>query len=69
MRAFQKSGVSPASEPGINEERVHQQGYDPKSGYHSQDFPFIRALLNTSGLIATFSGHDHDNDWYDPDLG
>ncbi|CAI7583345.1 unnamed protein product [Penicillium glandicola] len=63
MRAFQKSGVSPKTEPGINEERVQNQGYDPDSGYHSQDFPFISALLNTTGLAATFSGHDHDNDW------
>ncbi|CAG8885886.1 unnamed protein product [Penicillium egyptiacum] len=63
MRAFQKSGVTPTSEPGINGERVQQQGYDPDSGYHAQDFPFINALLNTTGLAATFSGHDHDNDW------
>ncbi|KAI1831822.1 hypothetical protein DTO027I6_7237 [Penicillium roqueforti] len=63
MRAFQKSGVSPVREPGINGERVQQQGYDAESGYHSQDFPFISALLNTTGLAATFSGHDHDNDW------
>ncbi|KAJ6142684.1 hypothetical protein N7471_002137 [Penicillium samsonianum] len=63
MRAFQQSGVSPTSEPGINGERVQQQGYDAKAGYHSQDFPFISALLNTTGLAATFSGHDHDNDW------
>lgn len=66
MRAFQKSGVSPTSEPGINGERVQQQGYDAKAGYHSQDFPFISALLNTTALAATFSGHDHDNDWYEP---
>jgi hypothetical protein len=63
MRAFQKTGVSPTSEPGINGERVQHQGYDPDSGYHYQDFPFINALLNTTGLAATFSGHDHDNDW------
>ncbi|KAJ5437013.1 hypothetical protein N7445_007898 [Penicillium cf. griseofulvum] len=63
MRAFQKSGVNPINEPGINGERVQEQGYDAESGYHSQDFPFISALLNTTGLTATFSGHDHDNDW------
>ncbi|KAJ5794361.1 hypothetical protein N7457_000960, partial [Penicillium paradoxum] len=63
MRAFQKSGVSPKTEPGINGERVQQQGYSPNTGYNSQDLPFIEALLNTTGLIATFSGHDHDNDW------
>ncbi|KAJ5359971.1 hypothetical protein N7517_009162 [Penicillium concentricum] len=63
MRAFQKSGVSPSKEPGINGERVQEQGYDAESGYQSQDFPFISALLNTTGMGATFSGHDHDNDW------
>ncbi|KAJ5827663.1 hypothetical protein N7447_004426 [Penicillium robsamsonii] len=63
MRAFQKSGVSPINEPGINGERVQEQGYDADSGYHSQDFLFISALLNTTGMMATFSGHDHDNDW------
>lgn len=66
MRAFQKSGVSPTREPGINGERVQQQGYDSTTGYQSQDLPFIHALLNTTGLAATFSGHDHDNDWYGP---
>lgn len=64
MRAFQQSGVSPSREPGINGERVQEQGYDSDTGYISQDLPFIRALLNTTGLAATFSGHDHDNDWY-----
>ena len=64
MRAFQKTGVSPTSEPGINGERVQQQGYEPGSDYRYQDLPFINALLDTDGLAATFSGHDHDNDWY-----
>ena len=64
MRAFQESGVSPTREPGINGERVQEQGYDADAGYQSQDFPLISALLNTTGLAATFSGHDHDNDWY-----
>lgn len=64
MRAFQQSGVSPSREPGINGERVQEQGYDSDTGYISQDIPFISALLNTTGLAATFSGHDHNNDWY-----
>ncbi|CAG8419087.1 unnamed protein product [Penicillium salamii] len=63
MRAFQVTGVSPTSEPGINNERVQQQGYASEGGYEAQDYPLIRALLNTTGLVATFSGHDHDNDW------
>ncbi|KAJ6004161.1 hypothetical protein N7522_005806 [Penicillium canescens] len=64
MRAFQLAGVSPSKEPGINGERVQQQGYgNDNINYDSQDSPFIQALLNTTGLVATFSGHDHDNDW------
>ncbi|KAJ5562198.1 hypothetical protein N7535_003346 [Penicillium sp. DV-2018c] len=63
MRAFQVSGISPMREPGINDERVQHQGYGYPSGYHSQDFPFMQALLNTTGLAAVFSGHDHGNDW------
>jgi hypothetical protein len=64
MRAFQLAGVSPSKEPGINGERVQQQGYgNDDIEYDSQDSAFIQALLNTTGLVATFSGHDHDNDW------
>lgn len=63
MRAFQKTGVNPATEPGINDERVHQQGYGGGFDYNRQDFRFMQALLNTTGLMGTFSGHDHDNDW------
>ncbi|KAJ5297913.1 hypothetical protein N7508_008162, partial [Penicillium antarcticum] len=64
MRAFQQTGVSPSKEPGINGERVQQQGYgNDNIKYDSQDHSFIQALLNTTGLVATFSGHDHDNDW------
>lgn len=66
MRAFQVTGADPSSKPWINEERVQQQGYGSKDGYHAQDYPLIQALLNTSGLVATFSGHDHDNDWSEP---
>jgi hypothetical protein len=29
-----------------------------------QDVKFMDALLHTEGLIAGFSGHDHQNDWY-----
>ncbi|KAJ5145535.1 uncharacterized protein N7515_000099 [Penicillium bovifimosum] len=63
MRAFQNSGVNPTHQPGIDAEKVHHQGGDLPSGYRSQDFPFMQALLNTSGLAAVFSGHDHGNDW------
>ncbi|KAI0894209.1 Metallo-dependent phosphatase-like protein [Annulohypoxylon nitens] len=55
-------GVDPSKEPGIDGETVWWQGraYDNKTGH---DLSFMNALLNTDGLLATFSGHDHDNDW------
>ncbi|KAI1100262.1 Metallo-dependent phosphatase-like protein [Jackrogersella minutella] len=60
---FQNSpGVDPSREPGNNGEKVWWQGraYDGKTGH---DVSFMTALSNTDGLLATFSGHDHDNDW------
>jgi hypothetical protein len=60
---FQKDpGVNPSREPGIDGERVCWQGqmYDDKTGH---DLLFMKALSNTDGLLATFSGHDHQNDW------
>ncbi|KAE8352220.1 Metallo-dependent phosphatase [Aspergillus coremiiformis] len=55
-------GVNPSREPGINGETVVWQGqmFDGKTGH---DVAFMRALANTDGLMATFSGHDHNNDW------
>lgn len=55
-------GVDPDTAPGINGETVVHQGSDHLD-YIGQDTEFMRALLSTPGLIATFSGHDHDNDW------
>ncbi|KAJ5814115.1 uncharacterized protein N7503_000865 [Penicillium pulvis] len=62
MRAYQDNGVDSHKSPGLNGETVVQQG-SGASPYTGQDVPFMQALLNTSGLMATFSGHDHDNDW------
>lgn len=65
MYEFQQSpGVDPSKEPGINGETVVWQGsmYDKKTGH---DTSFMKALSNTGGLLATFSGHDHENDWYE----
>ncbi|KAJ6002662.1 hypothetical protein N7451_005209 [Penicillium sp. IBT 35674x] len=62
MRAYQDDGVDSHKSPGLNGETVVQQG-SGASPYTGQDVPFMQALLNTSGLMATFSGHDHDNDW------
>ncbi|KAH8423407.1 metallophosphoesterase family protein [Aspergillus melleus] len=63
-RKFQNShGVDPSKEPGINGEPVISQGYQYDEYSQEWDLPFMRALSNTEGLLATFSGHDHDNDW------
>ncbi|KAK1147352.1 hypothetical protein N8T08_001432 [Aspergillus melleus] len=63
-RTFQNShGVDPSKEPGINGEPVISQGYQYDEYSREWDLPFMRALSNTEGLLATFSGHDHDNDW------
>lgn len=64
MRGYQKQGVDSHKTPGINGERVVSQG-SGETKYSGQDRGFMQALLNTDGLIATFSGHDHENDWYD----
>jgi hypothetical protein len=54
--------VDPHRNPGINGERANPQGTGDWS-YDSQDVKFMEALLHTEGLIAGFSGHDHQNDW------
>ncbi|KAL4744934.1 hypothetical protein BDW72DRAFT_187649 [Aspergillus terricola var. indicus] len=57
-----KPGVDASTEPGNNGEKVWWQGrgYDGKTGH---DVKFMTALSATEGMLATFSGHDHDNDW------
>ncbi|PYH94290.1 hypothetical protein BO71DRAFT_476350 [Aspergillus ellipticus CBS 707.79] len=54
-------GVDPSREPGINGEPVSFQGYMYNG--KSYDQKFMAALSTTNGLQATFSGHDHTNDW------
>ncbi|RAK95319.1 metallophosphoesterase family protein [Aspergillus ibericus CBS 121593] len=72
MLAFQNQGVNENEEPGINaDDPLDQQGSASGQGdvsgtvfsYAGQDIPFMEALLNTKGLLATFSGHDHGDDW------
>lgn len=75
MAAFQAQnngqGVSPTQEPGINDDNpLAPEGLSGGQGesvttfsYDGQDIPFMQALLDTPGLIATFSGHDHGDDW------
>ena len=63
MLRYQEQGLDSRTTPGINGEKVVSQGSDDTK-YTGQDSPFMQALLRTTGLMATFSGHDHDNDWY-----
>jgi hypothetical protein len=41
------------------------QGLDGDK-YTGGDVPFMKALLESEGLKAVFSGHDHGDDWYVP---
>ena len=63
MAAFQKTGVNPSKQPGINDENPLDQQSIEDGVYTGQDIPFMSALLDTPGLMALFSGHDHGNDW------
>ncbi|KAG9612415.1 polysaccharide lyase family 4 protein, partial [Aureobasidium melanogenum] len=72
MAAFQVTGVNANHEPGINDDNpLAQQGSASGQGevsgttfsYNGQDIPFMQALLDTKGLKAVFSGHDHGDDW------
>jgi len=73
--AFAWSGrLNPVTEPGINRDGVDPQasGWNTdgspskpwNSGmYGHEDEAFMRALVNTPGLMTVFSGHNHRNDW------
>lgn len=63
MLRYQERDFNQRTTPGINGETVVSQG-SGDTDYSGQDARFMQALLDTPGLIATFSGHDHDNDWY-----
>jgi hypothetical protein len=72
MAAFQRSSVDPRKDPGLNDDNpLAQQGLvdgqdedgSPITYYSGQDIPFMTALLETPGMMALFSGHDHGNDW------
>lgn len=67
---FQNAGVDPKREPGINDDvPLEQQGATGGQGgssgfaYDGQDREFMKALAETEGLRAVFSGHDHGDDW------
>jgi hypothetical protein len=60
----QNGGLSSTAEPGINEEAIGRQGDSCDSTgntcvYHGADTAFMQALVETEGLMAVFSGHDH----------
>ncbi|KAL8341794.1 hypothetical protein RB601_005357 [Gaeumannomyces tritici] len=66
------SSVDPNRQPGINDDcplGPQAQGWCPdgrdRAGcdYGGQDVPFMQALVDTPGLVALFSGHDHGNTW------
>ncbi|KIM97266.1 hypothetical protein OIDMADRAFT_147769 [Oidiodendron maius Zn] len=68
MAAFQTEGVNANQEPGINDDNpLAQQGQETTEDgdvyYDGADIPFMQALVDTPGLMATFSGHDHGDDW------
>ncbi|KAJ5131655.1 hypothetical protein N7448_005813 [Penicillium atrosanguineum] len=59
-------------EPGINDDYTLAQqgegwcadGSDASTcTYGGQDVPFMKALVNTPGVLAVFSGHDHGDTW------
>ncbi|KAH7086629.1 Metallo-dependent phosphatase-like protein [Paraphoma chrysanthemicola] len=72
-RAFQKSGgYGENTTPGLNTEIIGHQDDCPGSDcYNHRDYSFMKALVETEGLMAVFSGHDHGVDWcmkWDKDL-
>lgn len=59
------SGINKRTAPGINDDSpAAAQGINSKGEYDGSDIPFMKALLDTDGLLAIFSGHDHGDDWY-----
>jgi hypothetical protein len=60
-RAFQKSGrLSKTANPGLNTEIIgHEDDCEGSDCYNHRDYSFMKALVETEGLISVFSGHDH----------
>ncbi|TPX19121.1 uncharacterized protein E0L32_011194 [Thyridium curvatum] len=70
--AAQNVGIDKNRQPGINDDvplAPQAQGWCPDGTsnsncrYGGQDVPFMQALADTDGLLATFSGHDHGDTW------
>lgn len=66
-RAYQDSKPDAATRPGINEELIGYQGdvcdSSNNCNYSGADTYFMKALVETKGLLGVFSGHDHGIDW------
>lgn len=62
MLDFQKHGVDPQREPGIDDDI-------PLGSEGPDDSSFVKVLKSTDGLMAVFSGHDHGNDFCHPTPG
>lgn len=63
MNAFQSTGVGKHTEPGINDDDPLSPQAVRDGVYTGEDIPFMQSLVNTKGLKAVFSGHDHGDDW------
>lgn len=66
------SKVDPNLQPGIDDDypiAVQSQGWCPEGyddgtcPYGGLDVPFMKAITETKGLMALFSGHDHGDTW------
>ena len=72
LAAQTEVGINAYREPGINDDyTLAQQGEgwcadgtdDGSCSYGGQDVPFMKALVETEGIIGVFSGHDHGDTW------
>lgn len=59
MAAFQATGVDPNRSPGINDDNPLSPQAVTDGKYTGHDQAFMKALVDTTGLKAVFSGHDH----------
>ncbi|TLS25041.1 hypothetical protein PpBr36_07293 [Pyricularia pennisetigena] len=67
-----RQSVDPRLQPGINDDypvSPQAQGWCPDGrdnagcAYGGQDVPFMRAVVETPGVVAMFFGHDHGDTW------
>ncbi|KAJ6006815.1 hypothetical protein N7451_004759 [Penicillium sp. IBT 35674x] len=72
LAAQTEIGINLNREPGINDDYTLAQqgegwcadGSDASTCvYGGQDVPFMKALVDTPGVLAVFSGHDHGDTW------